>query len=167
MKRFLSCALILLLANCGGRSEHSADPPGKEVADRVQTASPIGLYEGGAQASPSQLCLVEQAGEMRFGLVLYASDGRSCSGAGRASQEGGALRLEMAGDSPCTIAPVIAGRELRFPASVASECAYYCAAGASLAGARFLKTGGSARDAVRARDLVGDPLCEAPESPSR
>jgi hypothetical protein len=65
----------------------------------------------------------------------------------------------MAGDSPCAIEARIDGGRVIFPASLPRGCAYYCAPGVQAAGVTFAKTGGTREDAVRARDIVGDPLC--------
>jgi hypothetical protein len=69
------------------------------------------------------------------------------------------LRLTMGGDERCMIPARITAGEVRFPGSLEPGCAYYCAAGASLAGEMLDKTGGTAEDAMRATDLAGDPLC--------
>jgi hypothetical protein len=65
----------------------------------------------------------------------------------------------MSGDEPCTIEARIEGTRVAFPPSLPAGCAYYCSRGARFAGAAFDKTGGTAEDARRAQDLIGDPLC--------
>ena len=149
---------LLLLCACGtGGVTERAD---NAVQAAVQTANLTGLYEGGAERRPSQMCIVDRgSGNSRFGLVVHGAGEASCSGAGSAVRTGEVLRLTMTGDEQCTIEARIAGAQVTFPASVPEGCAYYCGAGASLAGAELVKTGGEADDAMRARDLVGDPLC--------
>lgn len=149
---------ILLLAGCG-----SGDPGNDSAAaDRatraaVQTATLTGLYQSAA-GQPSQLCIVDSGtGEARFGLVTRASG--DCSGAGTALRQGGVLRLAMAGDERCTIEARIHGTQVALPATLPPGCSYYCAPGARMAAAAFDKVGGTAEDAMRARDLAGDPLC--------
>ena len=84
----------------------------------------------------------------------------SCSGSGSAVREGATLRLRMAGDEPCEIAATLAGGTIRLPQAVPQSCAYYCGARAQLAGAAFTRAGATVEDAMKARDLVGEPLCE-------
>lgn len=130
-------------------------------AQVVQTATLTGLYEGPAGAGGrSQICMVDRgAGSTRFGIVLRGPGSESCSGDGGAVRQGNILRLNMAGDEACTIEARIEGGRIAFPATTAPGCAYYCSRGARFAGASFDKTGGSAEDAMRAEDLVGDRLC--------
>jgi hypothetical protein len=50
--------------------------------------------------------------------------------------------------------------QVTLPTSIPSECQrYYCGDGAQMGGASFGKVGGEQADAMRAVDLVGDPLC--------
>ena len=65
----------------------------------------------------------------------------------------------MAGDSTCRIEAKIAGGTITLPATFAEGCSYYCGARASLANAIFTRTGNTAEDAAKARDLAGDRLC--------
>jgi hypothetical protein len=155
--------LLLMLAGCAPDAGNAsrAEPesrPGSPSRAPVQTQTLTGLYEAPA-ARPSQLCIVEQGERARFGLVTWQSERPGCSGAGAAVRRGDALTLTMDGESPCTIAARVQGGALTFPAALPRGCAYYCAPGAPLAGLAFAKTGGTREDALRARDLVGDPLC--------
>jgi hypothetical protein len=142
-------------ANESGNRASAAPPPAPRA---VQTATLTGLYES-AGAAPSQLCITEQGRAARFGLVTRQNGRPGCSGAGSAARAGAILRLTMDGDSACAIEARIEGGRVTFPASLPRGCAYYCAPGARAAGTAFAKTGGTRADAVRARDLVGDPLC--------
>ena len=162
--RILCLGLVFLVAACGGAGDRSAGEavePAQQVeapAAPIQTATLTGLYEGGSAARRSQICIVESGGAARFGLVVRTAGG-SCSGAGRAAAGPGRLILTMAGDSACRIEAGVDVRRIVFPPTVEGGCAYYCAPGATMAGARLDKTGGTRDDAMRARDLVGDPLC--------
>ncbi|HEX9933527.1 MAG TPA: hypothetical protein VGB08_11855 [Allosphingosinicella sp.] len=163
----------LLAAACGAQDSlnnngapNSAAPASGQAASpstpaqAVQTASLTGLYEGPAAAQRNQMCMVDRsAGDTRFGLVVWGAGSEGCSGSGSAVRQGNVLRLTMAGDEACTIEARIEGTRVSFPPSLAPGCAYYCSRGARLAGAAFDKTGGNAGDAMRAQDLVGDPLC--------
>jgi len=82
-----------------------------------------------------------------------------CSGAGTAERSGDRLALDMTGDSACRIEARIAGGKVTLPDKVPDGCAYYCGAGARLEGVTLVQTGTSAADAVKAKDLAGDPLC--------
>lgn len=164
MRSLVLCAFLLAGCGSGGagnQSERAADREAdRAVEQAVQTATVTGLYEGGSGAQRSQLCIVDRAtGDSRFGLVLWGSGEASCSGAGAAVRQGATLRLAMEGDQPCTVEGRIEGANVTFAAALPPGCAYYCGARASMAGARFVKVGGTAEDAMRARDLVGDPLC--------
>jgi hypothetical protein len=161
--------LPLLLTGCGTRDSlankagpGNAGPPGETVSRpaEAQTATLTGLYESGPADRQSQMCMIDRGtGGTRFGLVLRGEGDRLCAGSGSAVRSGDSVRLTMSGDEPCTVEARIAGTNLVFPASLPVGCAYYCSSGASFAGASFVKTGGSAEDAARATDLVGDRLC--------
>jgi hypothetical protein len=138
----------------GNQSEAAAPRPGTPV----QTATLTGLYET-AGTPPSQLCITEQGRAARFGLVIRRNGRPGCSGAGTATRAGATLRLVMTGDSACAIEARLEGGRVTFPASMPSGCSYYCAPGIVMGSSQFDKTGGTAQDAARARDAVGDRLC--------
>lgn len=162
MKRLLYL-LLVPLAGCG-----SGDGPGNRAADKapekaVQTSQLTGLYEGGEGPQRNQMCILDGAGgNARFGLVVWGPEERSCSGSGQATRQGNVLRLAMTGDEQCVIDARIDGTRVTMPQNLPAGCAYYCGAGARMTGAAFDKTGGTAEDAGRAVDLVGDPLCGPP-----
>lgn len=165
--RKLLILLVVALSACGTGEDDSRNAAGPDaaagnaVADAVRTAGLTGLYEGGQAGTPSQLCIVDRgSGDARFGLVVWGANTHSCSGTGSATQEGEVLRLAMAGDESCTIEARIQGGTITLPAEVAPGCAYYCGARASLGGASFKLRGGTPQDAMKAKDLVGEPLCE-------
>ncbi len=163
MKRLL---IALLLLGACGTSEEQANRSGAEaeaddaVADAVGTAGLTGLYESRAGDQTNQLCIIDRgSGDARFGLVVWGGNMHSCSGTGGAVQEDGVLRLTMAGDETCAIEATIDGGTVTLPDAVPDGCAYYCGARARLAGATFSRTGATAEDAMKAVDLVGEPLC--------
>jgi hypothetical protein len=160
VRKALSLAFCLAACGQGDGNAGRAGPSGRPDVPRgpVQTATLTGLYESGG-ARPSQVCIVEQSGGARFGLVTREADRPGCSGAGTAVRAGDRLRLTMAGESACAIEARIQAGAVTFPAALPRGCAYYCAPGAPLAGLAFAKIGGTREDALRARDLVGDPLC--------
>ena len=170
MRRSLSF-LPLLLCACGAQdsmSNHGAnstgaaatapDAPASTPAP-VQVATLTGLYEGGPAGRRDQMCMIEREGRVRFGIVVRGAGSEGCSGAGTAVRQGDALRLDMAGDEACAIDARIDGARIAFPAALPAGCAYYCSRGARFSGAAFDKIGGTAEEAVRAEDLVGDRLC--------
>jgi len=160
--RKLLVLVCLLAAGCGRESGQSANGGNRVVTapagGPVQTATLTGLYEG-AGTPPSQLCIIAQGRTARFGLVTRRDGRPGCSGAGTAIRAGTILRLVMNGESACTIEARLDGGRVVFPASLPRGCSYYCAPGADGGGVVFAKTGGSREDALRARDIVGDPLC--------
>lgn len=158
MKRAM-LLLIPLLAGCA-RSDGD-ESAGRESGAPVQTAELTGLYKAGGDGGKSaRMCMIsDPSGTATFAIVTETPDAGSCGGAGQAAREAGLLRLTMAGDEECVIEARVEDRQVRFPPSLPEGCAYYCAPGATLAGADFEKTGGTAEDAMRATDLAGDPLC--------
>lgn len=160
MRKRLTLVPFLFVAACGtGGEGESEAPDAREAA--VQTAELTGLYEGeGEGERRDRMCVIDRGtGIARFGIVTWAAGDANCSGAGEAVREGEALRLTMAGDEECMIEARIENGNVTLPAAIPEGCAYYCGPGATLAGKRFEKTGGTAEDAMRATDLVGDPLC--------
>jgi hypothetical protein len=135
--------------------------PAATPAQAVQTATLTGLYESvGTAGARSQMCMVDRGtGDTRFAIVLRGPGSETCSGDGSAVRQGAVLRLTMAGDEACAIEARIEGGRVVFPPATAPGCAYYCSRGARFAGASFDKIGGTAEDAMRAEDLVGDRLC--------
>jgi hypothetical protein len=103
--------------------------------------------------------LATPAGSVAFGIVTWGQDGGVCSGSGEAVRDGDSLELNMGGDEQCAIRATMDGVRLTLSENLSGNCAYYCSRGASFAGETFVKTGGTAQDARRATDLVGDPLC--------
>ena len=151
--------LIPLLAGCGrGEGDESAE---RTSGEPVQTADLTGLYEArGEGEQRDRMCMVsEPGGPVSFGIVTDRPGAGSCGGAGEAVRESDLLRLTMGGDEECVIEAQISGTRVTFAENLPDGCAYYCAPGATLAGATFEKTGGTSQDAMRALDLAGDPLC--------
>ncbi len=164
MRKLLVLAFFLA-ASCGSGDEQGGAPrngagarSGASPGGPVQTATLTGLYESGGP-QPSQLCITEQGRAAHFGLVTRRNGRAGCSGVGAAVRTGSTLRLTMTGESACAIEARLEGGRVTFPASLPPGCAYYCAPGAGDAGLRLDKTGGTREDALRARDIVGDPLC--------
>ena len=169
MKKLLLLPLILVGCGTPGPREgnesataSTAAPPqatASEPATPAAAASGLtGLYEGARTAQTDQLCMVANGGanEGRFGLVVWGADLHSCSGSGRAVRNGDRLTLTMSGDSRCEITAVMKGDTIAMPAAVPEGCAYYCGARARFAERTLTRAGD---DALKARDLVGDPLC--------
>ena len=168
MKKILF--LFLLLGACSGGGDsggggNASAPAGRGSSAGTAPSGPIttltGLYESSAAAGPkSQLCMVDPKNESaQFGLVVWGAEQHSCSGSGTATRSGDRLQLKMTGDETCTIEARISGSEVVLPDSVPDGCAYYCGARASMNGARFTQVGTGRDDAIKAKDLVGDPLC--------
>jgi hypothetical protein len=163
MKKLLIPLLFLAACSQQGEGGNAAAPAQQTKSRPGQPAALgtlIGLYEGGGGSAKSQMCVVEgKGGEVRFGLVVWGGNMHSCSGSGSLDREGRTLRLAMAGDSACTIEAVISGKTVRLPEQTPQGCAYYCGARATLGGAELTQTGTTESDAMKAKDLVGDPLC--------
>lgn len=161
----LALSVAFVLSSCGGAEEEAAADNVRTAAPQpakaaVQTANLTGLYEGGDAPQRNQLCIIDRGpGNAGFGLVVWGEALHSCSGVGEAARSGEVLRLSMAGDEQCEIEARIVGGKVTLPDTLPEGCAYYCGARARMNGVGFDKVGGTAADAMRAADLVGDPLC--------
>ncbi|HEY0113037.1 MAG TPA: hypothetical protein VGB59_07765 [Allosphingosinicella sp.] len=176
-----SLLALLLLAACGGTDESAqngaggtaaggkagspdgaATEKGSEVTEQaVATARLTGLYEGGSGPQKNQLCVIDRgSGDAQFGLVVWGPQLRSCSGAGQAVRSGDRLTLTMSGDQACVVEGRIQGGNITLVRGLSPGCRdYYCGSGAQLDGASFTRRGSTAEDALKARDIAGDPLC--------
>ena len=171
MKKLLVAAL--LLASCSGSDDPQQKVGGNAAAPAAQMerqserseapealATLTGLYEGGGREPRHQMCVVKgQGGGQRFGLIVWGGNQHSCSGSGTVTRSGDRLRLAMAGDSACTFEASISGKTIKLPGTVPQGCAYYCGQRATLGGAELTQQGTSEQAAMRAKDLVGEPLC--------
>jgi hypothetical protein len=161
----LEIALLLLigLAGCRGSETENASggAPASKPGAPAQTKTLTGLYEGGDGPRRNQMCIIEREGRSSsFGFVTWGAGNKNCSGSGTARRENDVLRLSLDGDESCALEARIDGGQVTLPTSIPSECQrYYCGDGAQMGGASFGKVGGEQADAMRAVDLVGDPLC--------
>jgi hypothetical protein len=164
--------ILLLLAACGrddpaadngaapaGSAGPAAGDPARSPAKAAGTEL-AGLYEGGTGAQKNQMCIAGKGGGSQFGMLVWGGNLHSCSGAGRAVRKGDRLTLTMTGDETCTIEATIKDGTVTLPATLPLGCSYYCGARATLAGARFTRSGSSEADIKKAKDIAGDPLCE-------
>lgn len=168
-----SLIILALVAGCGGAAEQpggngsapataEAQEPGAKGAasTAIGTTRLTGLYEGGQAGQRNQLCVVDKGtGNAQFGIVVWGANMHSCSGAGQIVRERDTLRLQMAGDSECEIRATVNGTTVTLPRTLPAGCSYYCGARAQFAGATLTRTGATAEDAMKAKDLAGDPLC--------
>lgn len=156
----------LILAACGDNSPDVGKGRKTGAKPAAQAAAPsnsdlLGLYERRREnGETDRMCVVAGPdGGARFGLVAGGQGGRSCSGSGTVRAVQGRARIAMTGDRACSFDARIEGRSLVFPDTVPAGCSYYCAAGARLGQVTLARTGTSRADAMKALDLVGDPLC--------
>ena len=170
MKKIL--LTLLILAGCGRGDEpanEQAEPDSRAPAAAGSKAPAVaraadtklaGLYEGGAGPRKNQLCIVEKGRAAQFGLLVWGGNLHSCSGAGEAIRSGERLTLKMTGDEACTVDATLKDGIVTLPRTLPAGCAYYCAARATFARARFTRSGASAADSKKATDIAGDPLCD-------
>jgi len=151
MRNRAALAFLIAVSACSG---------GDDSSSGNAAAGLTALYEGGQAARRNQLCLIQRDGATRFGLIVWSgTSNNSCTGKGRATQQGERLSLAMEGDDTCVIEARVEGESISLPASLPEGCAYYCGPGVAMTGASFERSGNSPDDARRAVDLVGDPLC--------
>lgn len=164
MKPVILALPLLLILGCRQEAADPANPQSQSratVTPAPAAAGITGLYEArAADNATSQMCIIQRDGGARFGLVVWGSNLHSCSGIGIATRDGAGLRLAMAGDSECTIDAAFDGTTITLPAAIPDGCAYYCGARASMGGARLARTGTTVESAMRAKDLVGESLCQ-------
>lgn len=158
--------LFLLMAACSPKSEDDPQPqarrtylPDFHFSRHTRLESIEGLFEGGSGASADQLCIIDRKGHPQFGLVIRGLGNRSCSGAGSARRRGNNLQLTMTGDSPCTLDGRITGKTITLGSRPPGGCSYYCGGGASFAGVALSQSNAGEKAAMKAKDLVGEPLC--------
>ena len=145
----IASVLLIALAGCGGGG---SDAPGALT----------GLYEGGEGPRRNQLCMIESDGRTAFGFAIWGSADANCSASGMVRRDGEGLSLLPDDDESCALAVTMEGGRIALPNEIAEDCTlYYCGRGASMAGAAFDKVGDEETDALRAVDLVGDPLCRS------
>jgi hypothetical protein len=149
---------LVLVAGCGAGSDQGNEA-GRTKAGTVPITGLAGLYEGGTSIRPNQMCMIEREGEASFALVVWGANMHSCAGSGKAVREGDTVRLTMAGDETCAIEARISGATLTLPETLPQGCSYYCGAQAKMAGTSFAKKSSQVEDAMKAKDLVGEPLC--------
>jgi hypothetical protein len=170
--RWLILALLMLGA-CKDRDESmnastaASEEPGRQGSagkggERGAKDAPLrltGLWEAGSAPQKSQLCMTGEGAEAEFGLTVAGPGAAICAGAGKAVRSGEQLTLTMSGDRACELTARIEGSAIVLPASAPESCSYYCAEGARLAGVRLTRSGSTRADALKAKDLAGDPLC--------
>jgi hypothetical protein len=162
-----SLIVLALVGGCGASDRDSANAVqanGASGAPAQESAAPAssplaGLYQSGSDDRPNQLCILPKKGKDQFALLVWGPNMKSCSGAGTVSKQGDTLRLQMTGDSECTIDAKLEGGKIVMPANIPAGCSYYCAPGVPLAGATLTRIGGP-DSARKAKDFVGEPLCD-------
>ncbi len=168
--------LLLLAAGCGTSgpsADNASQMTGGGVTGSAPAAAPVpgasptdltGLYEKKSGETANQLCMVARGPDKaRFGLVVWGSNLHSCSGAGEAVRSGDRLILNMDGESACRIEAMFKDGLLTFPSTTPAGCSYYCGARARLDGASFTRIGATKDEALKAKDLAGDPMCAGAE----
>jgi hypothetical protein len=156
-----SILLLLALVACCPVPAQTAAPETKRASRAVPTAPPprLGELTGGYEHGASRMCILSAGRGHRFALVIRGEGSASCSGSGTVSRDGAALRFTMRGDSACSWNGRIEGNAVRFTSGIDPGCAYYCGGEATLAGVALEQRGTGRAAAMRAKDLVGEPLC--------
>jgi hypothetical protein len=172
MTRFPLLLAALLTAACGGGGEESANQAapgagggGSSPARPIAASDSLtGLYELKSGGLPSQLCIIQRGGgTARFGLNIWGANMHACSGAGTVERKGSKLTLVMAGDRSCTVDATIEGNAIRLSGKMPEGCAYYCGKNVAMTGISLARSGNTEADALKARDVVDEPLCDGPD----
>jgi len=167
--RIIAIILLLGLVGCqkGNPDNESAGAdslfPTSAFHPRGGLIKLTGLYESGKAPNLNRLCIVGGRLSGHFAMVVWSGSARSCSGSGTVARRLGGLRFAMTGDSSCAFRARIHGRTIVFPTRLPAGCAYYCGDRASAAGARLTRTDATRDGAMKAKDLVGESLCEGME----
>jgi hypothetical protein len=155
--------LLTLLASCSrepesgnGQAVHREPRPQRTLGHLRELT---GLYVSGDRRAQSRLCIIQRRRSADFGLVIRGPGASSCSGSGKVRRIGRRLRFTMAGESRCTLNATIDHLSIVMPATAPRGCAYYCGSPARLTNVRLTRNGSTKDAAMRAKDLVGEPLC--------
>ena len=170
--------LLAIVAGCGASDRSEGNGAGAAAgggqappAERARGAGAdaqaglTGLYETGAGSARSQLCILDKgSGEAQFGINIAGANMLACQGVGSAVRSGDRLSLKMSGDQPCTIDATIGSGTVTLDRSTGS-CDYYCGGATRFDGISLRRTGSGTADAMRARDVLGEPLCGSGSQP--
>lgn len=114
-----------------------------------------GLY---ARAS-DRLCLIEQGGAARIGMVSDYGDGLACAATGVARRSGESLYVELGAANDCAFEAQFDGERIVFPAKLPDSCKRFCDPRASLSAFSVERLSASASEASALRDPRGRLLC--------
>jgi hypothetical protein len=158
--------LAMLLAGCGG----AAAPEPANTAAPAMPELERAAIEAGVIADPAssdltglyardgdRVCIVPDQSGYRIGAVTMAGEGQACSGQGRVTREGEALRIDL-GDG-CAVAARFEGDRILLPARLAPECERLCTGRASLAALDVERLSDTPAEARTLRDGRGRLLC--------
>lgn len=148
-------AAALVLTGCS----QSATPESKTTLEQAAiargvvrdpaTATADGLY---ARAG-DRLCITGE----RIGMFVDYGDDIGCSGRGRFTRDGEALRIDLA--DGCTFETAFDGDHVRLPGALPAACKRLCTRRASLAGFEVDRLSDSGSEAAALRDPKGQQLC--------
>ncbi|MBB5698973.1 hypothetical protein [Sphingomonas yantingensis] len=161
-KRSISLVAALLLAGCGQGAPKAGNAVSLEVAARARglivdpaDAPLTGLY---ARAN-DRLCLIEQGGAARIGMVSDYGDGLACAATGVARRSGESLSVELGAANDCAFEAQFDGERIVFPAKLPDSCKRFCDPRASLSAFSVERLSASASEASALRDPRGRLLC--------
>lgn len=163
-KRSISLiAAALALADCGEEPrEAGGNTVSLEAAARARglvvdpADAPLsGLYARGND----RLCMVEQGGAARIGMVSDFGDGLACAATGVARRSADSLSVELGAANDCAFEAQFDGEHIVFPARLPEGCKRFCAPRASLSALSVGRLSASAPEAAALRDPNGRLLC--------
>ncbi|PCD03227.1 hypothetical protein COC42_02070 [Sphingomonas spermidinifaciens] len=162
-KRWISLIAALALAGCGDRAPKAAsNAVSLEAAARSRglVVDPADAPLTGLYARDSdRLCLVEQGGAARIGVVSDYGEGLACAATGVARRSGDSLSIELGATGDCTFTAQFDGERIVFPARLSDGCRRFCGPRASLSAFSVERLSASASEASALRDPQGRLLC--------
>lgn len=128
------------------------DPYNLEFAGRFETRGDLGT---------DKFCAVSDgAEEFKIGVLAVSGAESKCEGQGTAKMDGDKVHISLQGKGACQFDAQYDGVELRFPGSIASGCAAYCTARASLSGTHYFMVQNGDEPARRTLGRDIEKLCE-------
>lgn len=166
MRATSGLALLLMLAACSNRAEHS-NGAGGAATDLETAAISVGIIPdpeasdiGGLFARDTdRVCLVPTTLDYRIGVFVDYGEAQSCSGSGKVTRAGATLQIVFDDAPDCAFAARYEGDRIVFPGRLPSACEQLCTHRASLGALDVRRLSDSVAEARTLRGPKGRLLC--------